>query len=70
MRAGKVVLLLAVLATMGTGAGGGARAAPMLDEPAAGCAVMQALPEALRTEASISPRPRGVEAGAGRLWSE
>ena len=45
---------------------GGARAAPLLDELAAGRAVMQALPEALRTEASISPRPRGVEAGAGK----
>ena len=44
---------------------GGVRAAPLRDELAAGRAVMQALSEALRTEASISPRPRGVEAGAG-----
>ena len=44
----------------------GARATPLADELAAGRAVMQALPEALRAEASISPRPRGVEAGAGQ----
>lgn len=44
----------------------GVRATPLEDELAAGRAVMQALPEALRTEASISPRPRGVEAGAGQ----
>ena len=45
---------------------GSARAAPMRDELAAGHAIMHALPEALRTEALISPRPRGVEAGAGK----
>ncbi|MDE0454315.1 MAG: DUF3500 domain-containing protein [Gammaproteobacteria bacterium] len=44
----------------------GARATPFADELAAGHAVMQALPEALRAEASISPRPRGIEAGAGQ----
>ena len=44
----------------------GARATPFADELAAGHAVMQALPEALRTEASITPRPRSVEAGAGQ----
>lgn len=44
----------------------GARAKPFADELAAGHAVMQALPEALRAEASISPRPRGIEAGAGK----
>jgi len=44
----------------------GAPAAPMRDELAAGHAVMQALPESLRAEASVSPRPRGVEAGAGQ----
>ncbi len=44
----------------------GARATPLADELAAGRAVMQALPEALRTKASISRRPRGVEAGAGQ----
>lgn len=44
----------------------GAHATPFADELAAGRAVMQALPEALRAEASISPRPRGVEAGAGQ----
>ena len=43
----------------------GARATPFADELAAGRAVMQALPEALQSEASI-PRPRGVEAGAGQ----
>lgn len=44
----------------------GARATPFADELAAGRAVMQTLPEALRMEASISPRPRGIEAGAGK----
>ena len=44
----------------------GARATPFADELAAGHAVMQALPEAFRTEASITPRPRSVEAGAGQ----
>ena len=43
-----------------------ALATPFADELAAGHAVMQALPEALRTEASINPRPRSVEAGAGQ----
>ena len=44
----------------------GDRATPFADELAAGHAVMQALPEALRTEASITSRPRSVEAGAGQ----
>lgn len=44
----------------------GARATPLWDELAAGRAVMQALPESLRTAASISRRPRSVEAGAGQ----
>lgn len=44
----------------------GVRATPFADELAAGRAVMRALPETLRAEASISPRPRGIEAGAGK----
>ncbi|MYA31012.1 MAG: DUF3500 domain-containing protein [Gammaproteobacteria bacterium] len=44
----------------------GALATLFADELAAGHAVMQALPEPLRREASITPRPRSVEAGAGQ----